>query len=594
MSASSSEIELELISSATTSLASSTSIQGGRSSTSALSDDAAALALQALPTSSPIRILLSSLSSSIHESQTKPTVSSFSVEAPLASSDAANVLLLATTTSSSLSSTFLATPSVSSSMSVTLSSATQLASSTSGGTSSLAPESSRSSQSSSSETVSSSGLESLSTSISQTLSIISIPTTSSDTTLTISSTSDSSSAVSIRMTTASLRASVISSCNEPSATASTCLLMLPPKCARFDDPAFLNAILTEEELLDCRTDLGPSASGIASACFIGDPLSPNTGYNSLRCLESRLLCDRCVSSLPKECTEFFSDTNIIDETRLRACQPALGLFRYDASMCFSVGRDVPTLTGVNIGACLQLNIRQCMPTILCPAVSSTASSTTSSSLSSIGPVRGASPPASENGLTGLDIATCLQPLALCRVCVDSLPDVCTAFFSYTQLVNDGILAACQAALGAAGQGQGSLCFGDPLDTRPLTGIRVGACLSSIPSCANNICSSSSAQISSSTPTPTLAISTTSTPIPQNCVPALPSVCRGSSRGLLRPVVLTVDTTTCQMALDAIRTPNAAKSLPSACVATNAQSGLVRELRIKRIYKYSNTKIAPTT
>ncbi|KAH7399215.1 hypothetical protein DE146DRAFT_632733 [Phaeosphaeria sp. MPI-PUGE-AT-0046c] len=590
------------------------------SSTSALGDDAAALALQALRSSSTISISVSSSSSSIRESQQESTASSLSVEAPLASSDAANVLPLATAISSGPSSTLIATSSVS---------ATQLAPSSSVVASSSASGSSSSSETASSSRSSSSRSESLSTSISATLSSIYIPSSSSESTLITSSASESSSAISISVTTASLSVSVVSSCVEPSPTPTACLLLLPPQCAQFGRPDVLNAILTNDDVQGCLREVGLPFYQSASPCFSDDPLSTTTGDVALRCLESRLLCTTCASSLPWECTNLFSNTEIINVDLLEECQTTLGVFSSGVSPCFQETRD-NALTGVNIGACLQAAIPQCTATKVCPDVSSSSLSAIVSSSSSIVPVGVASPlpvcsgqlpssppgtcvttlpeycqafsepysvdsgltvatlgpffracdkdlqgagvsnaatcfPTGEESLKGREITTCLQSLALCKVCIESLPDVCTSFFSSTQAVDGETLSACKTAVGTAGQGQGSLCFNNPLDTSPLTGTRVGACLSSIPSCGSNICSSSSssspssslAQISSSTPPPTPTFATISTPSPQPCVQALPSSCRVASRGLLIDIRDTISPSYCQTELALMRTPNAA-------------------------------------
>ncbi|KAF1914108.1 hypothetical protein BDU57DRAFT_518892 [Ampelomyces quisqualis] len=220
-------------------------------------------------------------------------------------------------------------------------------------------------------------------------------------------------------------------------------------------------------------------------------------------------------------------------------------------------------------------------------------------------------------LTGSDIFSCLTTKILCTDCVTSLPEVCTSFFSDPSLLGIAVFAACQSALGRFGQGAAADCLNPGIGLTFLTGVSAGACLrENVPVCLTNGCAgvsisssmlasptlsvgSSTVAIQSSisasptpssptieasstsipTPTPTpMSTSTTSsisspsatpTPSPALCVAALPAVCQVPNAGLLAPVLLTVNTVACQLALNALLTPNPA----AVCFGTNLLSTL---------------------
>jgi hypothetical protein len=264
--------------------------------------------------------------------------------------------------------------------------------------------------------------------------------------------SDLPSTLSVDVASSTVSATPVSACS--SAQPSSCVATLPPACQSFSSPSLLGTILTQADLSPCQVSLGVLGTANAAECFTANLVDALTGSYVLSCLQSRLLCNECLTSLPDVCTNFFTDTSIIDTTVLAACQSGLGNFGLGAAaQCFNVGVSVSSLTGTNVGACLRQSVPICS-TVPCSSVLSTTPS----------PI----------------ISTPAPPSPTPTPCVAALPSVC-------QVPNSGLLApvlltvntvACQLALNSLlPANPAALCFSNNL-LSTLTGQDFTLCLSS--------------------------------------------------------------------------------------------------------------------
>jgi hypothetical protein len=489
----------------------------------------------------------SSTSSSSSPTSTPIVGPSSSIAGSQTSSGSAVVLPIQSTPTASDSSTLVIAASISGLSSTLTSSEAPLAStpSVSSGVSSSSPSQSDTaipnSVQSSSTTPSSSTTSSSSTtpsseivsSVSSTIpdSISSSSVESSSPTPVTSSTPNVPSTFSTVVVTPIVSSTPATTCsNGQIATPSTCLVVLPPACSSLSSPTLLGAILSQADLLACKVALGVLATVNAAECFTTSLASDLTGSYVLRCLQTGVLCNSCISSLPDACTTFFSDTSIIDNTVLGACQAALGNFGLGrATLCFDVGVSVSSLTGVNVGACLQQSVS------LCPTVGCIASTPTPTPITTPTPSPSSIPT--------------ITPIP----CIVALPSVCSVPNSglLSSIVTTVDTVACQLALNALlPTNLASVCFGVNLST--LTGQDFAQCLAiNFPIC-------------STTPTPTPTPTPIPTPTPATCIASLPPICIAPGSGLLSPVLLVVDTLGCQSALNALLTPNPA----ALCFSTN--------------------------
>jgi hypothetical protein len=159
------------------------------------------------------------------------------------------------------------------------------------------------------------------------------------------------------------------------ATPNTCLIELPPACLAFENPTLLGAVLSQADVLACKSSLGVLATGNAAECFPTSLENTLTGYKVLNCLQTNVLCTSCITTVPNACSSFFSYASIINTTILDACQSALGSFGLgQAALCFEPGVGTSSLTGVNVGACLNANLSLC-PSTGCIAVTPTPTPT---------------------------------------------------------------------------------------------------------------------------------------------------------------------------------------------------------------------------
>ncbi|KAH7382370.1 hypothetical protein DE146DRAFT_225403 [Phaeosphaeria sp. MPI-PUGE-AT-0046c] len=285
-----------------------------------------------------------------------------------------------------------------------------------------------------------------------------------------------------------------------------CLTSLPSDCQSLANPSISNTVPRASDTDKCRVALTALDVSPPTECFTP---SQNVGLSIYMCLVRTVFCTTCITRFPVECRSFFRNTTVVHNATLSTCQTTLGAFGSGpASACFQVGDTVSSLTGVNVGLCIQRLIPYC-PSGKCGTPPTMVFETLSASMV----------PSTSSGLLILESST------------------------QASLSLDPSILSSSSTTGPLGSSSFTFLSSTfvPADAGSLS-------LDSSMTSQSSVTALISSQIT--TPTPTA----TRTP----CVNAIPDVCQVPDSDQLSPLFATIDLTECQTALDSYGTPNPAE------------------------------------